>query len=318
MTALPDHLVGTAEFENALARLLGEPDLPADPAEGFFGPGSALWQVNSDAAIFLGAGRALLLQLAHPWVAAAVADHGYALRDPIGRFHRTFETMFTLVFGTQSQALAKARALHARHAAIQGRLAGGEAYRANQSAALRFVWASLADTGLLVEERLGGTLPAARREEYWRDNRRLAALFGLTPDAVPGDGAGFQRHWQDMLAGDGLEVTAPARQIASALMAGAGRRWLAWPRWYGALTALLLPERLAAGFGLRQGPDERVLADRAWRRAAQLLSHLPPLLRQVAPRLEADARLAGRRPGPAVRLLNRLWIGRPILAATLD
>jgi uncharacterized protein (DUF2236 family) len=32
------------------------------------------WRVNREAILFLAAGRALLLQLAHPWVAAAVAD----------------------------------------------------------------------------------------------------------------------------------------------------------------------------------------------------------------------------------------------------
>ena len=38
----------------------------------------------------LGAGRALLLQLAHPYVAAAIAEHSRALADPIGRFHRSY------------------------------------------------------------------------------------------------------------------------------------------------------------------------------------------------------------------------------------
>jgi len=35
--------------------------------------------------------QALLLQLAHPWVATAITEHSTALSDPIGRFHRTFE-----------------------------------------------------------------------------------------------------------------------------------------------------------------------------------------------------------------------------------
>ena len=55
--------------------------------------------------------RALLLQLAHPWVAAAIAQHSRALADPIGRFHRTFNITFTLVFGTLDEALRAARHL---------------------------------------------------------------------------------------------------------------------------------------------------------------------------------------------------------------
>ena len=58
--------------------------------EGIFGPASLTWRVHREAAIFLGAGRALLLQLAHPYVAAAIAEHSRALADPIGRFHRSY------------------------------------------------------------------------------------------------------------------------------------------------------------------------------------------------------------------------------------
>ena len=75
--------------------------------EGVFGPASMTWRVHREAAIFLGAGRALLLQLAHPWVAAAIAEHSRTLADPIGRFHRTFNITFTLVFGTLDQALIR-------------------------------------------------------------------------------------------------------------------------------------------------------------------------------------------------------------------
>jgi uncharacterized protein (DUF2236 family) len=78
----------------------------AGPVAGVFGPASLTWRIDREAAIFLGAGRALLLQLAHPWVAAGIAEHSRTLADPIGRFHRTFNTVFTMVFGTRDQALA--------------------------------------------------------------------------------------------------------------------------------------------------------------------------------------------------------------------
>jgi hypothetical protein len=84
-------------------------------AEGVFGPASVTWQIDREAAIFLGAGRALLLQLAHPWVAAAIFEHARTFTDPIGRFHRTFEVVFSLVFGALDQAFAAARRLHRRH-----------------------------------------------------------------------------------------------------------------------------------------------------------------------------------------------------------
>ena len=113
---------------------------------GIFGPRSMTWRVDREAAIFLGAGRALLLQLAHPWVAAAIEQHSDTFADPISRFHRTFSVVFTMVFGRLEQSLQAARRLHRRHAAISGTMqlaAGpfpaGSFYCANGVPALRWV-----------------------------------------------------------------------------------------------------------------------------------------------------------------------------------
>src|SRR6202161_829727 len=84
----------------------------AVPAEGIFGPASISWRINRESALFLAAGRAALLQLAHPWVANAIAQHSRTLDDPIGRFHHTFRVMFTMSFGSLEQAFDAARRLH--------------------------------------------------------------------------------------------------------------------------------------------------------------------------------------------------------------
>src|SRR5580658_6751830 len=106
-----------------LERLLQETEGAApSAAEGIFGPDSVSWKVNRESALFLAAGRAALLQLAHPWVAAAIAEHSRTLHDPVGRFHHTFRVMFTVVFAPVDDAIAAARNLHRRHECIQGRL----------------------------------------------------------------------------------------------------------------------------------------------------------------------------------------------------
>src|SRR5438270_7240427 len=86
--------------------------------EGVFGPASMNWRIDREAAMFLGAGRALLLQLAHPWVAAAIADQSRVFADPLGRFHRTFKTVFNMVFGTLDQSLVTARRLQQIHSKV--------------------------------------------------------------------------------------------------------------------------------------------------------------------------------------------------------
>ena len=65
-------LVSEADLERDLDMVRA---VEAGSAEGIFDPASITWRIDREAAIFLGAGRALLLQLAHPWVAAAIAEH---------------------------------------------------------------------------------------------------------------------------------------------------------------------------------------------------------------------------------------------------
>src|SRR6201995_201033 len=96
--------------------------LPGEADQGVFGPGSVTWHVNRESAVFLGAGRAALLQLAHPWVATALAQHSNLLNDGVGRFHSTFRVIYTMLFGTRAQATEASRQLYRLHSGIRGEL----------------------------------------------------------------------------------------------------------------------------------------------------------------------------------------------------
>lgn len=288
--------------------------------EGVFGPASMTWRVDREAAIFLGAGRALLLQLAHPWVAAGISEHSRTLDDPIGRFHQTFETVFTMVFGTLDSALAKARRLHRRHGAVTGSLpqaaggfAAGSAYRANEVKALVWVHATLVETALLTHDLVLPALTNSEREKYWAEARLFAALFGVRQSDLPSDWAAFAGYNEAMSAAEVLTVTPAARQIAEQIFLKRATGLRA-PKWYLALTAYLLPERLREEFGLSFGEAEQRSAKLALARIRRLYSRLPMRLRAVGPYQEALGRLqGGKRPDLAVRSLNRLWIGRPMM-----
>jgi uncharacterized protein (DUF2236 family) len=305
-------LVDAAVLEHELAVL----SAAAPGGEiGLFGPRSLLWRVDREAALFLGAGRALLLQLAHPWIAAAIAEHSLSLADPIGRFHRTFGTVFTMVFGTVDQALAAARRLHRRHAGITGRLteeagcfAAGSPYAANDRAALAWVHATLVDTALRAWDLVLPPLTAAEREQYYAETRQFGRLFGIPPEDGPSCWADFAAYVDAMIASETLCVSDAARDIARLLLSGDGT-WLRVPTWYRAVTAMLLPPRLRAAFGFAYGESEqrRAQCALAWLRRAYPL--LPGSLRCVGPYQEAARRLAGRPPGAAAALANRFWIG---------
>ena len=271
--------------------------------------------------MFLGAGRALLLQLAHPWVAAAIAEHSQTFDDPIGRFHRTFGVVFRMVFGSLDQAIAAARCLHRRHAAIQGRLAmavgpfaAGSGYQANEIMALQWVHATLMDTALLIHDLVLEPLRHEERKRYYGENKLLAALFGIPCGCLPPDWAAFVAYNETMWESDTLTVSPAACEIAQRLLSGA-ETWLCPPQWYRALTAHLLPARLRQGFRLCYDSAERRLAEDALAWLRRFYPVLPERLRYVGPYQEAMARLSGRaQPDLATQVLNRFWIGQRWLA----
>src|SRR5215211_592390 len=91
-----------------------------DPREGILGPRSVAWRLGSDLGVFLGGGRAALLQLAHPMVAYAIDHHSRTRADVVGRFQRTFRHVFAMVFGPLDDALRAARRVHSIHSRIHG------------------------------------------------------------------------------------------------------------------------------------------------------------------------------------------------------
>jgi uncharacterized protein (DUF2236 family) len=310
--------LGKDELERALARLRAR---TRAPNEGILGPGSASWRVNREAAIFLGAGRALLMQLAHPWVAAAITEHSDAVANPLGRFHRTFATMYTMAFGTLDQALDAARRLHRRHSGVMGRMthdsgafSAGSAYAANDAAALLWVHATLVDSALVAHDLVLPPLTIDERERYYAENRLFAALFAIPDDAMPESWAEFARYRDTMLGSDTLTVTPEARAIASGLFLGR-KHWLSPPAWYRHLTASMLPARLRRDFCFEITADEQRAAETWLSRVRSIYPRIPERVRFVGPYQEAIARLAGRKPDLFVRGLNRLWIGRVRLAS---
>jgi uncharacterized protein (DUF2236 family) len=304
-------LVTREALETLLERMLRR---IADPRAGIFGPESMTWRVNREAALFLGAGRAALLQLAHPWVAVALEQHSSLMANPIARFHNTFRVVFTMVFGSAQQALEAARSLHTLHARIGGELpaavgtyAQGSRYEANFVPALVWVYATLIESAVKAYS-LVLPLADADRAVYYGESKELAGLFGIPSSALPEDWSAFETYMRAMCASDALGVDERSRAMAQRLLAGAGS-WVKPPGWYRALTAAWMPERFRGEFGLRFGREEERAAERAKRWLPRVFRALPSPLRFVGPYEEARARLAGRKASWRTKASNRFWIG---------
>jgi uncharacterized protein (DUF2236 family) len=300
-------LVTRRDLESALHELAAE---IADPLGGIHGPDSLGWRFGRDLINFIGAGRATLLQLAHPPVARAVESHSRALVDARGRFQRTFATVFAMTFGTLDDATRAARRLHNIHTRITGehveslgRYPAGSGYAANDSASLIWVYATLTESVIAVRRYLGRPLPEAIAERYYRESQRFAALFGLRPPQIPASHRELQAYMASALDDGTLAVGEAARSIAAALLEAPSPALEPIAYAYRALTASLLPGDLAAAFDLPRGRRARV-AGRALARALDLgIRAMPRPLRYVPGYLDAEAR-CGRRSG-FVRIVDR-------------
>src|SRR3954451_15295962 len=94
------------------------PTTGVQPDHGFAGPASIAWRINGERLGLLGWGRAVLLQVAHPLVAAGAAQHSQFATDPLARLRRlqhTLDASLSLTFGTTAEAVATARHIDGIH-----------------------------------------------------------------------------------------------------------------------------------------------------------------------------------------------------------
>src|SRR2546428_10328005 len=89
-------------------------------ASALYPEGSITRRVNRENVLLLGGGRALLMQLAHPKVAAGVDEHSDFRKRPMYRLRRTIRLTMAIVFGDRETALAPARSVHRPDQHVRG------------------------------------------------------------------------------------------------------------------------------------------------------------------------------------------------------
>ena len=248
-------------------------------------------RVNREAAVVLGWGRAVLLQLAHPLVAAGVGAHSGFDAGALAyaqRMRRTIGAMLSLTFGTESEIRETAGRINAIHRRVHGRLdcavggyAAGTPYDATDPALLTWVHATLIDSQLRSYALFVGPLARDDEDRYCAEAAQIGPLLGVSADALPDTRDRLDRYLDRMQREDRLAVGAGARRLAGALLAPPGRRWVAPALWLGRLVTVgLLPAsvRGAYGFAWRAKDDRRLRAAAAALRAARRVT--PPVLRQ--------------------------------------
>lgn len=154
----------------------------------------------------LGAGRALVLQLAHPHVAAGVAEHSDFQHNPFKRLFGTLEAVYAMVFGPADLADGVGRRVQWIHTFVRS-----DVYEANDPANLMWVHATLLDSALRCYEEVVRPLTAAERETYYQEMTVVAERFGCPRDAQPATYEDFARYFDDMIAT--IKVTDDGRRL---------------------------------------------------------------------------------------------------------
>lgn len=278
------------------------------PDGGLYGPDSEAWRLNREAMLLPGAGpRALLLQIAHPAVAAGVDQHSDFRADPWSRLAATLRSYLTIVYGTHAAAQSEIRRLNALHRGISG-----PGYAARDPELSMWVHATLVDSTIVAFDAWLEPLSRARREAFYQETRPTGRAFGVPDRLLPADLDGFEAYLASMLGPAGpVKVSPIARELATAVLrpplaplagwipGGAAVRpllervpvglyaWTMWP------SIGLLPPSVRAAYGLPWGTRERLVSGwllagwRAWRPL------LPASFRQMPQALAADRRVLG-------------------------
>ena len=270
------------------------------------GPESITWKVNREMIAVAGWGRAILLQLAHPAVAAGVHDHSTfrgSLRSSFRRMHSTIGAMLSLTFGDPERMITAAAGINTIHDRVRGRVppppgrppspgikrvggqgncqAEGDAYSAHDPHLQRWVHATLLESIPLAYELLVGPLTLHERDQYCSESAIMEPLLGMPAGWLPRDSAQLDTYMREMLSGGRIVVTDTSRALARAVLYPP-HWYLAWPafRAMQVITIGSLPASIRESYGFEwRGRDAR-----AFRRWTALLRTsrrmLPPLARE--------------------------------------
>jgi len=246
-------------------------------------------RINGERLVLASWTRAILMQVAHPLIAAGVVDHS-AFRASTAtsarRLHHTVRAMLTLTFGSaseQERTLAGIRAIHARvHGTTReatGRFPAGTTYSAEDPSLVGWVHITLLESALVAYDALVAPLSHAERDAYCRETAWVALALGARDEDVPRTWDAVVANVRRMSASGTLAVGADARAVARALIDTRLSWLLPCSRWANVrLTTGWLPPDLRAQYGLDW--NDRRARQRQW-----IVSGLRGLRRALPARL---------------------------------
>lgn len=226
--------------------------------------------------MILGWPRAILMQLAHPLVAAGVSQYSTfrgGAAEAAARLHHTVGAMLALTFGDQARrgaAIARIREIHRQVNGTLGESVGpfaaGTYYTAEDPELLLWVHATLLDSTVDVYQRLVGPLTRADLDAYCDESLPTLVELGGDPVTAPRTWEGLLAYMTRMEQSAVLATAKSTRDLADRVLAPHGAVW-AVP--LGALNRLitigLLPPSMRGVYGYRWDPTREARFTRTMR-----------------------------------------------------
>ncbi|MFD2467064.1 oxygenase MpaB family protein [Amycolatopsis silviterrae] len=251
--------------------------------------GTAAWRYFGDFRDVLLAGQVLVLQVAHPVVAAGVRDHSDYREDPWTRLMRTAASLSIYVYGGTKGAQAEAERLWKLHRTFTG-TADGRRYSALDPGAYAWVHATLVMAPVDAQRFFGRPMSTSELDEYYAQMCGIGRILGVRERDLPPTWPDFERYYREMIAGFGpnetistlFETIDTVRKPFSRM---SDRRWSRLQKGHSSAQMFLiratLPAQLRDRLGL-QWTDEDARKFTRFRRAVRIIGTVvPPPLRTV-------------------------------------
>jgi uncharacterized protein (DUF2236 family) len=242
---------GMDDTDCAKTHLISENE---DMGRPLFSPSSVFWRVNRELASGLAGPRAVLMQIAHPLIAAGVAEHSRFREHRLARLYRTSVAAAAITFGSRDFVFRAVESINRIHRRVHGVLRSqvgifpaGTPYDANDPELKFWVLSTITDSTLLVYDLFVSPLSDDDRQQYYNDSLTVAKLFDIPEHLIPPSYKDFQSYMNDTLQSDVITAGDTARDIARGLFSSSVEGSLLFL--VSAVGIGLLPERLQREFG---------------------------------------------------------------------
>lgn len=174
---------------------------------------SVIQRVARESVLIVGGPATLALQVAHPVVARGVAEFSDFQARPFRRLFRTLHTVYSIVFGTATEAEAIGQKMVSLHRDI-----AGPGYSGMDPAAQLWVLATLMKSSIDLYEWSVGPLSDSEKDIYFAQMLEFGGRFGLGTPTEPHNWASFMGYYDEMTASGKLGSESVCRDMTQAIV----------------------------------------------------------------------------------------------------